>query len=135
MSTKDSQGTIDSDSSSIVFTPSGFHLTGKIALKQASPTRVELEGLLGNGSYIARDVDDADLTSKFSLEFNGNVLTIKMGGAMLGKGASYRYIRTIDGCWFIDPQGITHDISLLDGTITVRKNGKLERSYKILPTD
>jgi hypothetical protein len=135
VSTKDSEGTIYSDSNSVVFTPSGFHLTGKIALKQVSPNRVELEGLLGNGSYIARDVDDADLTSKFSLEFNGKVLTIKLGGAMLGNGASYRYMRTIDGCWFIDPQGNTHDISLQDGTITVRKNGKVERTYKILPTD
>ena len=54
---------------------------------------------------------------------------------MLGNGASYSYVRTPEGCWFSDPQGKTHEISLKDGVITVRMNGKVERTYKILPAD
>ncbi len=129
------EGSIYSDSEGLIFKPSGMHLTDRVVLKQVSPNRVELGGLLGNGAYIAKNEDDADLTSKFKLEFYGNVLKIMLGGYMLGNGSTYSYVRTPEGCWFSDPQGNSHEVSLQDGTITVRKNGRVERSYKILPTN
>jgi len=135
VSTKDAQSSIYSSTEGLIYQPSGFHLTGKVALKQVSPDRVELGGMLGNSVYVARSEDEADLTSKFNLAFDGKVLVITLGGAILGNGATYRYVRTTDGCWFSDPQGNSHDISLQDGTITVRKNRKVERTYKILPPE
>ena len=135
VSTKDVQSSIYSDSDGLAYQPSGIHLTRKIVLKQVSPDRVELVGMLGNGSYIAKNADDAYLTPKFTLEFYGNVLKITLGGFMLGNGGTYSYVRTTEGCWFSDPQGNSHEVSLKDGTITVRINGRVERSYKILPTD
>jgi hypothetical protein len=135
VSTKNSQSSIYLDSDRLIFQPSGFHVTGKVTLRQVRPDRVELEGMLGNGSYITTGEDDAYLTSKFTLQFNAKVLSIILGGAMLGNGATCLYVRTPEGCWFSDPKGKSHEISLQDSTITVSKNGKVERTYNILPTN
>jgi hypothetical protein len=128
-------GSIYSDSDGLVYNLSGLHLTGRVVLKQVSPNRVELGGLVGNSSYVLRNAYEADLTSKFNLAVYDNVLRITLGGSLLGKGTTYNFVRTLEGCWFSDAKGNTHEISLKDGTITVRKNGSVERTYKILPTD
>jgi hypothetical protein len=135
VSTQQSKSSIYPDSNTLVYALGGFHLTSKVVLKQVSPERVELQGILGNASYIVRNEYEVDLTNKFKLEDSGKVLTITLGGAMLGNGAAYRYVKTLEGCWFADPKGNTHEISLVDNTITVSKNGKVEKTYKILPTD
>jgi len=128
-----SKASIFRDGDDITFDGHGLLGSNKYTLHQSGPRHVSNQGFIGSVTYIAKNDNAASLSSKFLMKRKDKVITIQELSMLSNSTRPIQYVRTDSGCIFSDRGGNVFEIKRDGDTITVSRNSKLNRTYKILP--
>lgn len=129
----DSKATIYSEKDSISFDGHGLLGTNKYALLQHNQYRISRDGFVGSIEYVVKNEDKVDLAKKFiATRKDEKLISFEEESMISGTTRPIQFARTESGCVFSDQAGKVFEIKKEGDTITVSRNSKPVRIYKIL---
>jgi hypothetical protein len=127
-----SKASITTDEDGLTYDAHGLLGSSKFILHQPNPHRVTRQGMLFGGiDYVAKNDNEATLGQKFIIKRKDKVINIQELNLLSASTRPIQYVRTDSGCIFSDLGGSLYEIRREGDTITVSRNSKLKRTFKI----
>jgi hypothetical protein len=128
-----SKASIYIDENGVTYDAHGMLGSSKYSLSQPSLHRVVRQGTLGSNDYVAKNDNEVALGSTFLVKRMDKVIEIQQLSMLSISARPIHYVRTDSGCLFSDLTGNVYEIRRDGDTITVSRNTKLNRAFRILP--